>query len=303
MRIVYLAVVIILAVFVSGCIGGTNTQMVPQLGGVGIVIEKFSIDPNQIYEGQSAILTLKLKNEGEADVNDGNIVIYGYDPEDFSLNPSSEASFDLKGVDKTLGIKGQEIVKSWRVSFTGDLPAKQTFSYTFLARICYTYITEGFGKVEVMSEDEYLRKVANNEVTPTPIEIENTNGPVRVSIDGTQPIVASGGEFSFKLHIENVGQGYLGPCYITDFENLNKLSISITMGDMTCKHEQEVYLQRGKSQDIVVSCSNPSISVPSGTYDLRVKLTYPYYQDAQTVLLVEGKEGAPTFVPVTQPPY
>jgi hypothetical protein len=286
MRALYLAVI---AVLISGCITTTNTGMTPQIGGAGIVIEKFSIEPNKIYEGQSAVITLKLRNNGEADVTDGNIVIYGYDPGEFSLNPSNKVNFDLKGVDKTLGISGQELIKSWKVSFTGDLSAKQILSYNFFARVCYTYTTKGFGKVEVMSEDEYLRRVANNEITQTPIQIENTNSPVKVSIEGTHPIVSSSGEFSFKLRIENVGQGYLGPCYPTTFENLNNVSIRITLGSVSCEHEQEVYLQRGKSQEIVVSCSNPTISVPLGTNDLMVELTYPYYQDVQTALLVEGK--------------
>ncbi len=289
MRVLYFIVAFI--ILLSGCVGpeGTppiSTQM--SSGTAGVVVEKFMAVPNEIYDDQKAVLLIKLKNSGESDATNGYIKIYGYDPNEMEVQPSEEY-FTLEGADRALGLGGKEISKSFSLTVKKPLPYKQTFSYPIFARICYTYTTHAFGKVEIISEDEYLRRAMNNEISQHPIQVENTNAPVMVYVEQTHPIVASSKELVFKLRIENIGPGYVGPCSAA-FEERNRITeVTVSLGGVTCTSQKGVYLERGKSEEIVVSCGIPSSSVPVGTSDLRIDLTYPYYQDVETVLTVEGR--------------
>ncbi len=296
-----LALIPILLVLIAGCVGPGKTQAVGKftnLAGMGVVIKEFSVKPNKIYEGQTALLFLTLKNSGTITINNGKIIIYGVDPSDFRIVPNGPVVFHLDAADESLGTPGGEVTEYWKLTFVGDLPPGQVFSYNLMARVCYPYETKAYGKVLLMNENEYLRRMANQEIREKPITIENSNAPVQVSVENTQPVVVSNGKLVLKLHITNTGSGYVGPCdgksKISNFNNIS-LSVSIPSAGISCEKNFDIYLSQGKSEDITVSCSLPSdLSSPVLTADLLITLRYHYYQDVKTTLQVEGKEGIPT---------
>ena len=298
---------LLLVLFLAGCISAGPGSVVK--AGGGVEIEEFTAVPFKIYEGQKAVLKLKLKNMGDFDVDAGSIEIYGYGSDFRVRQPGSgggsasqeaglsKASFSLSGAEGLLGISGDETLKTWIVEYITDLPPGQVFSYNFFARVCYSYESMAYGKVEVMQEDEYLLKLAENKLSPREITLKNTNAPIKISVRGTQPVISNQGTIKFKLLIQNLGPGFLGGCPtsegVEDDSNSNTIELTIKLGGKECIYSKDIYLRKGQSREITVVCNNLAAEMPSGTYDLVIEARYNYSVEAKTTLMVEGTPGKP----------
>ncbi len=305
-------IVLIIVFLAAGCVGTSNT--ISGIGG-GIIIDEFTTVPFKILEGQKAVLKLKLKNTGDHEVEGGTAYVYGYG-DDFYVSLVGEgennkkgnaANFSLEGSQGLLGVRGEETLKTWIVNHVGDLPPGQVFSYNFFVRVCYNYESMAYGKVELMQEDEYLLKLAENKLTPRDIMVKNTNAPIKIDVSGTQPVIAGkDGTVKFKLRINNLGSGFLGACPSTDEDEPPKrdartLEITVKLGDAKCTYSEKIYLRKGQSREIDVVCEGLATNMPSGTYDLSITANYNYYVEGRATLMVEGTPGKPAGRPELAP--
>lgn len=329
MKLNYLFFIFII-VFIAGCIESTSSNQ-------GVEIKTFEFVPDKILSGQKTLLSLEVINKGAIGIdNEKNMhaytSVYGLSDEWKLQEPAGITEttspdnkvigpFELAASDPQYDMPSGEKSITWIVNSPENLPKDQTFNYDFQARVCYDYYTEAVGKVELVSEEEWLARYG--EIKQHNIKMTQTSGPLNIKIDSMQPIIVSN-DFSLKieLELENVGGGWIAtPNYDCKGEsseepeksseesgneeessegklNYAKINTKYTeLGDKCslnylsdCTVEKEdgtVFFSKGKTGKFVCTLSCENIDFER-TEDLRIRFDYKYYKDAEAKIEVKG---------------
>jgi hypothetical protein len=313
--------IIVLIIFVSGCLNqiGTSNQ--------GIEIKTFEFVPNKISSGQKTLLSLELINKGAISIDNKDrkayVSIYGIgtewgiDKDKISGVTENELTnwedkgiigpFELAASDPQYDLPAGEKSITFIVDSPKTLPKDQTFTYDFQARVCYDYYTEAIGKIELVSEEEWLAK--HGEIKQHQIKMVQTSGPLNIKIDSMQPIIISeDSSLKIKLELENVGGGWIAePDYdcVDREENDEKLNHAKINGEYTniyeksntcylrslddCSTETDgtVFFSKGKTGKFVCTLSCDKIDFER-IQDLRIRFDYKYYKDGEARIDVKG---------------
>lgn len=290
------------AVFAAILIAGCTSSATTTTSGPGIAIKEFKFSPETLKGDQSAALSLVLQNTGSIDVTDGYFGIYGFGKDllwKVQKAPSSNA-FTLRAQSGVSGNIGEEKKFVWLVKNNDVIPKNIVRPYTANARICYTYYTKALGRIEVLSENEWMsRNPPLHE-----IYLSQKTAPVRITVLSKQPVIKSD-KISLDVTIENVGSGTVakkGYCQKTlgsgadAGDDLNLLTLvvgGITAEKCTASVGEtgEVFLERGTSEKLTVDCTVTGNSDPQTTADAIFELEYDYYIDAKANVRVKGPNG------------
>jgi len=186
--------VLISAVLItSGCVENSESESNTS----PISVNEFSITPNPAPGDQTARVQMELQNNGDSDAENAYATLFG---------PTFSSGEGQKRTWRTSD--GGEVVPSDRtMDFRGlnsgtesspAIPARDTLrfttpnidegrinSYNFNARIQYDYRTTADTEIQVMSNERYQETGASQ----TSPEVENSDGPIQVEVQGTTPHV------------------------------------------------------------------------------------------------------------------
>ena len=307
--------------FVAGCvqdgqipfIQATNTFV----GGSGLVITDFTVDPTEIYTDASGRIMMTVANKGGAAVDVGDAVVYltGSGIKDdlsdglyWAGRGSTDSVFAqltkaLSPEDPVRGTPAGEQTVTYTLTSPSGIPKGTTRNDIFIGRVYYDYSTTVSGNVWVYSEAESdAARASGNSLNSA--TMSSTSGPVALTVKAIpDPVVLASGEDTFTLQIKvsNVGGGtlyragsidYSGTDLSLDAEtDLNRIDIDVEGSGLTgfddCEGEQE--LVAGK--DITLSCdvtiSNPPATFQS--YQLQITATYGYMTERTATVSVSGR--------------
>lgn len=289
-------------ILILGCINQTDY-------GKGVEIDSFQVVPDKISAGQKTLVSVNVVNKGAIDIlqkdeRKAYITLFGVGDEwIIEKEPSVIGPFDLRAVQPVYNIPAGSKAVTWIVDSNHNLPEDQTFTSEFQVRVCYDYYTEVVGKVELISENEWISRFG--EIKQHQIEIDQTAGPLNIKIDSSQPIIVSeeGSRIDLELELENVGGGTITKpdynCEQTnsneeeprDYLNYAKIE-SVMIGNTALKCNMEegdrtVFFSKGKTGKFVCT-GTYSGTFPEQKIDLRMKIVYKYYKDAKANVEVTG---------------
>jgi hypothetical protein len=284
------------------------------VGGAGMVISDFSVDPTSVYSNSNARVMMTVSDKGGAAVSDSNSVIYLTgsalslsDTSGVYWRNSAEAIYKHFGKtmnpeDPVRGTPADEKTITWSLT-SPNVSKGQTRSDIFIGRVYYDYQTSVTGTVWVYSQSESDASRAAGR-TLNKAALSATSGPVALTVrTSPDPVVLSTGENSFTMtmKVSNVGGGALyrtgAVTYTSGSEDitlttdeLNKVNIAVSAPGMTvsgCTGEQE--LVAGK--DITLSCDVIITSPPTTFqgYPITITATYGYNTERTATVTVSGR--------------
>lgn len=304
-------IVMALTVIAAGCVSPFDSFS----GGPGVSASSLSFSPSKVNSNQLAKLSVSVENQGDYEISedDGYMYLFGLPlPDDWKIESGETTqTFGLMQSQVRGGRQyaGEKKDFQWVLRAPGNLPRDESFSYTAQARVCYPYKTKVWGKVEVISEDEWLDKQPRGRQ----IEYQQTRGPIKIDMISTQPLVGKD-DTKIKLRITNSGDGTVtsNKCGIFDempesgggesgdsndgasasaaqdyLSNMNLIKVGNT--DCTFEEADGIYLQKGKSKEVTVNCDLPPLEgLPSQSDDFSIEFEYNYYTDRSASILVVG---------------
>jgi hypothetical protein len=308
----------IAVLLVAGC---TGTSQFPfqqitttAIGGAGLVISDFSVDPTSVYSSSNARVMMTIDNKGGAPVTDDKSVIYLTgsalsltDTTGMYWHNSAETIYKHFGKtmnpeDTVRGTPADEKTITWSLT-SPNVSRGQTRNDIFIGRVYYDYQTSITGTVWVYSETESDAARAAGR-TLNKATFSSTSGPVALTVRASpDPVVLASGEstYTMTMKVSNVGGGVLyrtgSVTYTSGSENialtsdqLNKVDIEMNAPGMTvsgCTGEQE--LVGGK--DITLSCDVTITSPPTTFqgYPVTLTATYGYNTERTATVTISGR--------------
>lgn len=305
---------------VAGCVQGQIPfiqQTTTVVGGSGLVITEFSVDPTEIYTDASGRVMMTISNKGGAVVTPGQALIYltgsGIKDsleDDLYWTGRGDTKSVYEQLTKTLNPEdpvretpaGEQTITYSLTSPTG-ITKGSTRNDFFIGRVYYDYTTRVSGNVWVYSQAEAdAARAAGTGLNKA--TLSSTSGPVALYVKSIpDPVVISSDEDTFTLQIKvsNVGGGtlyradaidYSVPYVALDADNdLYRVNIDVEGSGLSgfddCEGEQE--LVGGK--DITLSCDISVDSVPTTmqSYQLQVTATYGYMTSREASVTVSGR--------------
>lgn len=314
----FVMIFVVFVVLVSGCteLGGDFASSFAM--GDGLQINSFEFKPTRLVSGQATILKLELQNMGS--VNIGNVFVYLYGLSEEWYDGSSmigdvvasdlkkfDIGSSLRAADPELKTEGDKRVVVWKLNSPEELMEGTEFVHKAYARVCYPYKTSAIATVEVIGEDEWLVMEQTGKYSQYPIKVEQSAGPIQISIESMQPVIASNG-INMELKISNVGEGiaFAGQVYdcsqifdsdtLDVSEHLNNVKFEFGGGgSMSCSVNGVVDgiipLLRGQEKKITITCDGLTSTMPKQEINMDIEVTYNYYIDSETSVVILGKLG------------
>jgi hypothetical protein len=307
-------------VFVAGCVQGewiqTTTTVV---GGNGLVITEFTVDPAELYTDSSGRVMMTISNKGGAvvDVNDAVIYLTGSGIKDdladnlyWSARGSTTSVYaaltkTLSPEDPVREIPAGEQTVTYTLTSPTGITKGTTRDDIFIGRVYYDYSTTVSGNVWVYSEAEADAARASGKELNKAV-LSSSAGPVALYVKAVpEPIVLVSGEdtFTLQIRVSNVGGSTLYKAGSIDYTvaepdlsldidtELNRVEVDIEATGLSgfeqCEGEQE--LVAGK--DIVLSCDVSVASPPSTmqSYQLKITAVYGYMSERTASVSVSGR--------------
>ena len=298
---------LLVIIFSSEC---TQLNKFTKIGGVtetgsGIKIESFEFNPTKIDNNMKTTASLVLKNTGDFDAKNIQIMFFGLSDaqwdilqsvgnEDVSLDePVSFSTIRAQNKQEKIQLQTKQItlVLQNREELEEDI----VYDYDIVARICYPYETIARFKIETISDDEFLILTEENKFRQYPITAEVSKGPLFVKITSKQPQVISGdGKVHLKMKITNIGGGTVAKTkscenILNPTEKINELVANLNhiefKGGQDCNlghiKDDIIYLKKGKSKEIDVVCEVKSESKKE--HNLKMTFNYDYYFDSKKI--------------------
>jgi len=306
-------------ILVAGCTGAGIEFPFQQItttaiGGAGMVISDFSVDPTAAYGNSNARIMMTVSNKGGAPVADTTSLVYLTgsalslgDTTGVFWHNSAEAIYKHFGKtmnpeDTVRGTPADEKTLTWSLT-APNVSKGQTRSDIFIGRVYYDYQTSVTGTVWVYSQSESDAARAAGR-TLNKATLSATSGPVALTVKTSpDPIVLATGEntFTMTIRVSNVGGGALykvgAVTYTAGSEDitlttdeLNKVDIAVSAPGITvsgCTGEQELVAGR----DITLSCDATITSPPTTFqgYPITVTATYGYNSERTATVTVSGR--------------
>ena len=211
-----LYILLFIIILVSGCVGG-STNGVAFSQTAGAVINEFSFDTNQVFEGDDVTLTVQVQNVG-AKIMSGTTRLWIYGPvieaasgapkEVWKLtNGKTDMALstnDFAPPDVERRIPGNIVLGELGMTAPQlNLPPGMDMPFKFIARMCYSYSTSAFSSVNEISKNEL--RISN---PPTSDAITRaTAGPIQLKLLSGDTVL-SGKTMTLVYEISNVGGGF-----------------------------------------------------------------------------------------------
>lgn len=311
----------VLAVVVAaGCVGGqlpfitTTTTFV---GGNGLTITEFSIDPSDIYGGSNARLVMEVENKGGVPVADDEMLVLlkgsaldltGDDTMYWTESESGESI--VKRLDSGDELKPEDPVRetpadterfTWRLA-APDITAGEQRDDIFIGRLYYDYSTKVSGTIWVYSQSEADAARAAGRPLNQPT-FTSTAGPVALIVKSSPQVVIvenDGDDFVLTIKVSSVGGGTLYRHSTVDYDSitedvaigeddLNWVEIGVVSDLDATECDVEEELVGGK--DITISCDVTVASAPSTFrgFPITVTADYGYYTERTASVSVSGR--------------
>ena len=297
--LVFLAITFVL----SGCIfGGESDEEkgtdLPE--NTGLMLSNFTSDFSELKTGQTTNLKLSMKNIGDKKAKNIKAKLYNVPFGDCSTcwnllyssppcgNMGNQWSCpeDLPSSGSSL-TQGETTVQ-WQVK-TPDLDRGTSIPYEFYSRVYYHYKTSGTSQFTIMTGEEYQASESPSRSFP---KVENSKGPLDISIKSKEPSVIYKGqeEVNFCVEVENKGEGTPysndAPTNQIESKDVGLVDLKIEFGDLGTKTKQVRLIS-----DKGMYCTNfDTGSIPiRKTPTVTITADYGYYKDASINLDVSGR--------------
>lgn len=304
---------IAIVVLTSGCTGSGG----PKLGN-GIEISEFRSTFSQVFSGDDVQLLLKFQNVGEERTT-GDVFsrIYGVDPVLWQLKNQNNIQstdfsvYQLRAPDEEYGTEGG----IGNIHYTMKAPCLSegtSQTYDVSARVYYYYKTSASKKITIVNEEELRRRVLSSEAISSASITDVSRGPISVNIvtgdyirSEDDPTMQDGYKYIFPvtITISKISQGeispypeYLGQQGFTE-DYLLKMYVNAGKANLDISPDCKKYItgdiirlwEGGTSITCEFIIMNPPLIEEERT--LEMSLEYPYYIDASTSIIVNGRRG------------
>ncbi len=315
-----LLLLIIFAVFISGCIG---SQPINVDANRGLTILGFSANPTDVISGETVLFDVEVANVGGTTASNAQVDLFNVEDQwrDENQNPIDSTLTKelgtLRPPEPTRNVPGQERLVQYAL-MTPGIPQGVSPTLRVEARVTYDYNTSGFIDIPAISEDEFRRKGMLKE-TVSPPTVINSAGPIHMAMDPKfSPVrvdTTNVGEdvqtWPLRIILTNVGDGFpitpedppailgaggkitgtmqiLGPG--AEFSDC----LGVTSGTTIDLDSADVVVKLRKDGSVPIACT---ISIDKNTWNNRpedsVKLIfnlfYRYYVSATASVRVTGR--------------
>jgi len=290
-----------LLVLASGCVQPSEggERPVKTSATDGIVINEFSSDLTRYESTESIPLYLEIENVGGTTAKDVNATILGASWVD---NVPTKDFGNLSPPDLTVSPPVPGDFKTWTTTLSAftNVPQGVETKVTLTARVEYGYSNNGAVHIDVLSKDEYKRRIQKGETIPTAPTVENSAGPIHIDIDprGLPPILDKKENISVLILLKNVGSGVP----ITKEGAEGNITVNLTVTGLNAKFVKcldteynpsqtsviiQTKLRRGESAKIpcTIELDKPTAH---NTFTILFKTDYRYYIEQPLTLTIVG---------------
>src|SRR3989338_2432276 len=209
----YILVSLISVVLLSCC----TTQRQAQISDTdGLVFTNSGVDVSNLRESDKYFTVyFDVENQGSTTSHEAVLHLFGsswivpypvilssptspaFKAPDITTNPPTPC--DFKTIEFTLP--------------TPDVPEGIKSTYNLVGRLEYQYASNAVAQLIIYSRDEYRRRQDNGGVIDTAVELTNTNGPIKISVSGPEPMLVDKifpgdppyDEYTLKFIFKNTG--------------------------------------------------------------------------------------------------
>ncbi|MFH1424422.1 MAG: hypothetical protein ABIG20_01940 [archaeon] len=235
-----LSVILILVLFMSGCISGAEQCPLEVSQKEGISILSVTPSYDLIPVGNEIQLRVDLQNRGNAEATNIKARLWAHGG--FKVGEETQSVSKMTPPDLTICTAGDTASLVWDLRANCD-PTSSTLAVV----VDYDYTSEGWAKLLLVSEDEVMR---NQGLFKEEGENHPSAGPVQVRIEAlqTEPVVIAGTKigrtFDIRVMFENLGDGQVGeegmgkiesidllvqgPCIFVDSDTMEEIGNKIT---------------------------------------------------------------------------
>ncbi|MBU3941992.1 MAG: hypothetical protein KKF74_03700 [Nanoarchaeota archaeon] len=301
---IILPVIIILVLFISGCIQNpfvtTTTQDDFRTGSQGILMEFLTnAPPSEIYEEYPFQIGVILKNTGAYDTKNGFISFTIEEDYMELMNQNQETiSFSLKGKSVSLPT-GDQLIKTVKANTKKIDEQSEKHESTILVSTCYQYQTKKDITICIDTDVYDLKKMQKvclvKDITLTP-----QGAPVAITKIESEMLPAEDDNLikpAFKIQIKNVGNGEvidkdkisdICSSEPVDYKELNIVDIKVMLSneELECKPEP---LKLKDNEDEVRCILEKGISKDKATYTspLTIELNYGYTYSISKKIIIK----------------
>ncbi|VVB61674.1 Uncharacterised protein [uncultured archaeon] len=294
---------VLAVVVISGCVGGSTQGTAVEFSQTeGAVINDFSFDSSQIFENDTALLTIRVQNVGAKNMTgDSQYFIYnfvsGSEPEKWGV-----LSGNLTQVLTTTGFLPPDVERRIPGSLdiqtvelrapTLGLAPGMIKDDTFKIRLCYPYSTTAFSTVTTSSKNEL--RISNPKTSDAVTRA--TAGPIQMKLISGDTMV-SGRDMILVFEVTNVGGGFSTkpdtPCtsQVADvpFSETDKVKVTVKVDGATACDNKEVRISNGKG---TLSCKATGLtsSGPTTPHTIVATATYDYFITKEAKLTVKSNQ-------------
>lgn len=322
---------ILSVMFVAGCVGQADGGPTPAEG-QGLVVTEFSSAREEVQgAGRPVTLRLQAENKGGTPIENIKACLVGQSwglegSTAWSLSEDTkecqklpETKSELKAPNTEADIPGGIQRWSWSLS-SPWVPETIKRDDIFIGRVFYDSSSKAITTIAVYPETDLRAAQDRGDDIPDTLVVSQTNGPLEIDIDTTQPTLAEDGFFTIAITVKNVGGGTVfnetsalagDGIPSIGYDNLNIFSIDI---DLPTELEtdnpnlvdscglREIELLRGEQDTIY--CDINFIANTITSYPITIDAQYQYYVDSELTVTVKGKRGeSPSGAGIVGSPY
>lgn len=299
---------LVLVVFVSGCVDGGDTGTEQESTG-SITIHSLDVHPQEIYEGDSVQVSLDLANTGNlpAEINagdDGKNILKDHCRDIFSIpNDGFQSKPDsLANSGSDMLHPSEEAALSWTLQQDGDVPELYDQKCNLKFQIPFSYSVSAYKQIQIKSD----RSIEGTQ----DLQSESSSGPLLFAIEtvggtgseGRDTFIADDGgdgdeTVRILLQLQNTEQ--------TDYNkgvvDINESSWDVSINgpgstDPNCEFDpSEDKLMMYEGQSRVISCEVPVQDIgesPSVLWEIRASIEYRYLKDAGSRTVTVKYDGS-----------
>lgn len=213
---------LIALVFIAGCVGPSAKVDINN----GVIIEKFTADPADVFDFQTVTFSVDISNVGGTTANDVKVKLLGVEgawrPQSGPSTSTVSESQVTRPTSGTLSLKPPRI----KDNIPGDsrffdfiltapnLNEGDKTTFPVKARVEFSYATTGSVIVKAISLNQQQILQRRGESILEPVTESNSDGPLKFRfVRGSAPLIIDPDEGTtiereFRFEISNVGQGW-----------------------------------------------------------------------------------------------
>jgi len=286
-----LSLLLLFILIAAGCTGSGGSREITEAYTVprtGLQIKSFESDLDIVAAGDNFNLDMEIQNVGGARASSAEAELFKKGAFKVDNTPSIGP---LSAPDFEYNTPGDVKYLTWRMTAP---EVDNDLSYTFEAKVDYTYVTEGKKEFTSLSR-ERLRAYEDKGESPRSSPSDASIGPVDVRID-VQDVVLVGTsrkDLKIKVVLENIGDGIV----MSETEEkdctmklgcVSSVVVIIEPGN-TCSFNDGVQLSGGDAG--YVTCTLDIGTSEERSYLVTAKATYDYQITASTDVTVKGDKS------------